>query len=150
MRRKYKGSVAGLLLQGLRASGEIGRRAGFRCLYPKGCGGSSPPSPTIVMLQDFWDKRTPREYFFLALGSPKELSLKWRRCRRRDRDRRRLRSAYSRKMLHNDHQPWGSLEGHDPGAELETRAPHRRHCDQVRSHHTGANRNARECAARNG
>ena len=30
-----------------RASGEIGRRAGFRCLYSKGCGGSSPPSPTI-------------------------------------------------------------------------------------------------------
>jgi diguanylate cyclase (GGDEF)-like protein len=33
-------------LQGLGASGEIGRRAGFRCLYSKGCGGSSPPSPT--------------------------------------------------------------------------------------------------------
>ena len=29
-----------------RASGGIGRRAGFRCLCPKGCGGSSPPSPT--------------------------------------------------------------------------------------------------------
>jgi hypothetical protein len=31
-----------------RASGGIGRRAGFRCLCPKGCGGSSPPSPTSV------------------------------------------------------------------------------------------------------
>ena len=29
-----------------RASGGIGRRAGFRFLCPKGCGGSSPPSPT--------------------------------------------------------------------------------------------------------
>ncbi len=29
-----------------RASGGIGRRAGFRCLCPKGCGGSSPPSRT--------------------------------------------------------------------------------------------------------
>ena len=29
-----------------RASGGIGRRGGFRCLCPKGCGGSSPPSPT--------------------------------------------------------------------------------------------------------
>jgi len=46
-----------------------------------------------VMFQDFWDKRTRREYFFLALGRPKELSLKWRRRRRRDRDRRRLRIA---------------------------------------------------------
>src|SRR5215213_5509579 len=31
-----------------RASGGIGRRAGFRCLCPKGCGGSSPPSPTTA------------------------------------------------------------------------------------------------------
>ena len=30
-----------------RASGGIGRRAGFRFLCPKGCGGSSPPSPTL-------------------------------------------------------------------------------------------------------
>src|SRR4029079_16570825 len=29
-----------------RASGGIGRRAGFRCLCPQGRGGSSPPSPT--------------------------------------------------------------------------------------------------------
>src|ERR1700735_4347623 len=29
-----------------RASGGIGRRAGFRFLCPRGCGGSSPPSPT--------------------------------------------------------------------------------------------------------
>ena len=34
------------MVDGFRASGEIGRRAGFRCLYSKGCGGSSPPSPT--------------------------------------------------------------------------------------------------------
>src|SRR3954470_18769137 len=33
-------------LHSTRASGGIGRRAGFRCLCPKGCGGSSPPSPT--------------------------------------------------------------------------------------------------------
>ena len=31
-----------------RASGGIGRRAGFRFLCPKGCGGSSPPSPTVL------------------------------------------------------------------------------------------------------
>ena len=30
-----------------RASGGIGRRAGFRCLCPSGRGGSSPPSPTV-------------------------------------------------------------------------------------------------------
>jgi hypothetical protein len=30
------------------ASGGIGRRAGFRFLCPKGCGGSSPPSPTTL------------------------------------------------------------------------------------------------------
>jgi hypothetical protein len=36
------------MLQGLWASGEIGRRAGFRCLYSKGCAGSSPASPTIL------------------------------------------------------------------------------------------------------
>src|SRR4051812_34787325 len=35
-------------LHSTRASGGIGRRAGFRCLCPKGCGGSSPPSPTIT------------------------------------------------------------------------------------------------------
>jgi hypothetical protein len=34
-----------------RASGGIGRRAGFRFLCPKGCGGSSPPSRTIR-----WDR----------------------------------------------------------------------------------------------
>src|SRR6185437_10557059 len=33
-------------VQARRASGGIGRRAGFRFLCPKGCGGSSPPSPT--------------------------------------------------------------------------------------------------------
>src|SRR5436190_17951247 len=32
----------------LRASGGIGRRAGFRCLCPQGRGGSSPPSPTTL------------------------------------------------------------------------------------------------------
>ena len=36
---RYRDAVA-------RASGGIGRRAGFRFLCPKGCGGSSPPSPT--------------------------------------------------------------------------------------------------------
>jgi hypothetical protein len=35
-------------LRGPRASGGIGRRAGFRFLCPKGRGGSSPPSPTRV------------------------------------------------------------------------------------------------------
>ena len=35
-----------------RASGGIGRRAGFRCLCPKGCGGSSPPSPTTTHRAD--------------------------------------------------------------------------------------------------
>ena len=34
-----------------RASGGIGRRAGFRCQYSQGCGGSSPPSPTYVHWQ---------------------------------------------------------------------------------------------------
>jgi hypothetical protein len=33
-----------------RASGGIGRRAGFRCQYSQGCGGSSPPSPTAQPL----------------------------------------------------------------------------------------------------
>src|SRR5690606_39571008 len=32
-----------------RASGGIGRRAGFRCQCPKGRGGSSPPSPTRLV-----------------------------------------------------------------------------------------------------
>src|SRR5438034_9915306 len=31
-----------------RASGGIGRRAGFRFLCPKGRGGSTPPSPTVA------------------------------------------------------------------------------------------------------
>src|SRR5580704_7843308 len=35
-----------------RASGGIGRRAGFRFLCPKGCAGSSPASPTTRRLQD--------------------------------------------------------------------------------------------------
>ena len=34
------------LTSSTRASGGIGRRAGFRCQCPKGRGGSSPPSPT--------------------------------------------------------------------------------------------------------
>ena len=33
---------------GTRASGGIGRRAGFRCLCPSGCEGSSPSSRTIL------------------------------------------------------------------------------------------------------
>ena len=37
----------------LRASGGIGRRAGFRCLCPQGRGGSSPPSPTGRSHADF-------------------------------------------------------------------------------------------------
>jgi hypothetical protein len=36
-----------------RASGGIGRRAGFRFLCPKGRGGSTPPSPTTSDLRGF-------------------------------------------------------------------------------------------------
>src|SRR5262245_1643745 len=39
-RRRYR------FLLATRASGGIGRRAGFRCQWPQGRGGSSPPSPT--------------------------------------------------------------------------------------------------------
>ena len=35
-----------------RASGGIGRRARFRSVCPKGCGGSTPPSRTHVMSRD--------------------------------------------------------------------------------------------------
>ena len=41
---RRRGSAS--LIVSTRASGGIGRRAGFRFLCPKGCGGSSPPSPT--------------------------------------------------------------------------------------------------------
>ena len=37
-----------------------GRRAGFRCQYSKGCGGSSPPSPTDVMSRDIAPSAAPR------------------------------------------------------------------------------------------
>jgi hypothetical protein len=40
------GGWSGIVTPSLGASGGIGRRAGFRFLCPKGCGGSSPPSPT--------------------------------------------------------------------------------------------------------
>ena len=46
-----------------RASGGIGRRAGFRCLCPKGCEGSSPSSRTInanYLSQQFWRQQTKR------------------------------------------------------------------------------------------
>ena len=39
-----------------RASGGIGRRAGFRFLCPQGRGGSSPPSPTLAMSRDIVDR----------------------------------------------------------------------------------------------
>ena len=48
-RRSFVGWAVGYPVA-LRASGGIGRRAGFRCLCPKGCGGSSPPSPTVFQV----------------------------------------------------------------------------------------------------
>ena len=41
-----------------------GRRAGFRCQYSKGCGGSSPPSPTVkpLLSRGFFFTQTPHFY----------------------------------------------------------------------------------------
>ncbi len=39
----------------IRASGGIGRRAGFRCQCPKGRGGSTPPSRTAKIQPPTWD-----------------------------------------------------------------------------------------------
>ena len=38
----------------VRESGGIGRRAGFRCLCPQGCGGSSPPFRTVPNHPVLW------------------------------------------------------------------------------------------------
>src|SRR5215468_7455150 len=40
------GGGGAIVTTSTRASGGIGRRAGFRCQWPQGRGGSSPPSPT--------------------------------------------------------------------------------------------------------
>ena len=53
MKSKPRHSLFGLLPDpipsiGTRASGGIGRRAGFRCLCPSGCEGSSPSSRTQI------------------------------------------------------------------------------------------------------
>ena len=57
MKSKPRHSLFGLLPDpipsiGTRASGGIGRRAGFRCLCPSGCEGSSPSSRTIPHRSD--------------------------------------------------------------------------------------------------
>ena len=56
MKSKPRHSLFGLLPDpipsiGTRASGGIGRRAGFRCLCPSGCEGSSPSSRTQILQQ---------------------------------------------------------------------------------------------------
>ena len=43
-----------------RASGGIGRRAGFRFLWAQACGGSSPPSPTSMSYQQVRRRRRRR------------------------------------------------------------------------------------------
>ena len=53
MKGKPRRSLFGLLPDPIpsidtRASGGIGRRAGFRCLCPSGCEGSSPSSRTLI------------------------------------------------------------------------------------------------------
>jgi hypothetical protein len=61
-----------------RASGGIGRRAGFRFLCPKGRGGSTPPSPTTCDLVERSGSDAPSPGLRappLGLGPPGELIL---------------------------------------------------------------------------
>src|SRR5215510_5435 len=37
--------------------GGIGRRACLRCMYPEGCGGSSPLDRTIIIYTEKWGRR---------------------------------------------------------------------------------------------